>query len=177
VVTTQPIHPRINEGPGALDDEPAPPAPCCGTVCPNKTYPVFWNEWNQAVQCHVCGHTYTPAPKPGAILPAESEARHTVQTALREALPSPYPADVRALLALVDDYLAVSESAQGDPDGRLLPIPRKLVARMHAYLTQGLPTLDDYEALVEHAASTIHLAEDAHDALRVELGPNPGVTS
>jgi hypothetical protein len=93
------------------------------------------------------------------IIPAESAARHAVQRAFGEALPSPYPADVRQLLALVDDYLAEAEAPV--PPCEVMALPRNLVRRMHAYLTQGLPTLDAYEALVEHAATAVELAEEA----------------
>lgn len=35
--------------------------PCCNYVAdPSQGYPVFWNPFNGVVQCHNCGHTYSP---------------------------------------------------------------------------------------------------------------------
>ena len=39
--------------------------PCCGyEVKEGEVGPVFWNPWNEAVQCHNCGAVYGPEPEP-----------------------------------------------------------------------------------------------------------------
>jgi hypothetical protein len=38
-----------------------PKTPCCGYKAKaDIPYPVFWNPFNKAVQCHNCGHVYCP---------------------------------------------------------------------------------------------------------------------
>jgi len=34
--------------------------PCCGYKASAKKYPVYYNPFNQCVQCHNCGHVYVP---------------------------------------------------------------------------------------------------------------------
>ena len=38
--------------------------PCCGYEYSDDNYPVKWNEWNKVVQCHNCGQTWQPKPRP-----------------------------------------------------------------------------------------------------------------
>ena len=45
-----------------------PPTPCCGYAGPMTiTHPICWNPYNDVVQCHNCGHVYSPAPTTDAI--------------------------------------------------------------------------------------------------------------
>lgn len=38
-----------------------PATPCCKYEAhPKIGYPVYWNEFNKVVQCHNCGHIYSP---------------------------------------------------------------------------------------------------------------------
>jgi hypothetical protein len=43
------------------DPEPPVVVPCCQYVLTDtQKYPVFWNPFNKVVQCHNCGHIWTP---------------------------------------------------------------------------------------------------------------------
>lgn len=38
-----------------------PKTECCSYVADSdRPYPVFWNRFNRVVQCHNCGHVYSP---------------------------------------------------------------------------------------------------------------------
>ena len=37
--------------------------PCCRYVADPENYPVYYNPYNNVVQCHNCGEQYVPASK------------------------------------------------------------------------------------------------------------------
>ena len=59
--------------------DPALSVPCCGYVFQKNDYPVFWNPYNEVVQCHNCGEVYVPMTE--LVKAQESLARSGVQLA------------------------------------------------------------------------------------------------
>ena len=40
-----------------------PTTKCCNKTYPKSIpYPVYWNPFNKCIQCHSCGHIYSPEP-------------------------------------------------------------------------------------------------------------------
>lgn len=65
---------------------------CCGYAASlDRPYPVMWNEFNKVVQCHNCGHQYTPE---------NSELKDTIAT-----LETRHAAAMLHAQSIVDDAL------------------------------------------------------------------------
>jgi hypothetical protein len=98
----QMVSPKRRFGPQDFPNEPTFPAvpneikrtsttktPCCGYPIPaNASGPIFWNEYNNVVQCHNCGQTFCkPDAADERLAQADIRANAAPPSKLRDRLP------------------------------------------------------------------------------------------
>jgi hypothetical protein len=53
---------KANEQFNTMSETKEHTTPCCNYKSGTANYPVYYNPYNFVVQCHNCGHVYSPAP-------------------------------------------------------------------------------------------------------------------